>query len=254
MNEVDALLEVADLRVTHGGLTALDDLSLSVPSDTVVGLIGPNGAGKTTCIDALTGFTTPTAGHIVFDGETIDGLPPHQRARRGLVRTFQSLELFDDLTVRENLLVGAGVPTWRSTMADLFRVSRARQHTVDEVVDWLGLGDLASARPTGLSNGQRHLVALGRCLAARPKLVLLDEPAAGLDPSETEALGSIVGRIPTLGTSVLLVDHDMALVFGVCDIVHVLDVGRVIASGTPSEVRANPAVIAAYLGASSTPR
>lgn len=242
------LLDVSGLRVTYGGVVALDDVDLRVDEGAIVGLIGPNGAGKTTFIDCLTGFTSAASGHVTFDGSPFTDLAPHERARRGLVRTFQSLELFDDLSVRENLLVGAGVPSWRSTLADAFRLQRHRHEAVDEVLDLLGLAEFAAEPPTTLSNGQRHLVALGRALAAKPRLVLLDEPAAGLDPTETDALQALLARIPALGSTVLLVDHDMSLVFGVCDALHVLDFGRVIAQGTPAEVRADPTVVAAYLG------
>ena len=242
------LLDVAGLHVSYGGVVALEDVNLCIDEGSVVGLIGPNGAGKTTFIDTLTGFTAQSAGTLTFDGSALTDLAPHQRARQGLVRTFQSLELFDDLTVRENLFVGAGVPTWRSTLADAFRVKRHGHDAVDEVLDLLDLVPFANESPTTLSNGQRHLVALGRALAARPRLVLLDEPAAGLDPTETEELQRQIARIPTLGCTVLLVDHDMSLVFGACDTVYVLDFGQIIAQGTPARVRANPTVIAAYLG------
>ncbi len=232
----------------HGGLTALDEVSLSIEAGTIVGLIGPNGAGKTTFIDTLTGFTTPRMGHIAFDGRSFERVAPHERARRGLVRTFQSLELFDDLTVRENLLVAASTPDWRSTVTDLFWRKRHDGDAVDEVLATLELDGVGDAMPTELSNGQRHLVALGRALVARPRLVLLDEPAAGLDTAETAELAELLRRVPSLGSTVLLVDHDMGLVLGVCDTVHVLDFGRVIASGSPAAIRNDPEVIAAYLG------
>lgn len=243
-----ALLAVGELTVRHGGLVALDGVGLAVGEGEIAGVIGPNGAGKTTLIDTLTGFTRPATGHITFDGRTVTDAPPHARARHGLVRTFQSLELFDDLTVRENLVVASSTPRWTSTVTDLFWPKGSKDPQADEVLDSLGLGAWADRLPTELSNGQRHLVALARALAARPRLVLLDEPAAGLDATETAELRDVLVRLPGLGTSVLLVDHDMALVLGVCDRIHVLDFGRVIAVGTPAEVRADSNVIAAYLG------
>ena len=247
----DARLEVRELTVRYGGVTALDGITFSVGAGEVVGLIGPNGAGKTTCIDALSGFTAPSGGRVLLGGRSLDGVAPHARARRGFVRTFQSLELFDDLTVRENLVVSASTPTWRSTVTDAFWPKRQTIARVDEVLHLVGLADLADRDPSELSNGQRHLVSLGRALVADPTVVLLDEPAAGLDPAETAALGTLIRALPARGVSVLLVDHDMPLVMGTCDRVLVLDFGRVIATGTPAEVRANPAVVAAYLGASA---
>ena len=242
------LLDVRGLTVRHGGLLALDHADLAVDAGEIAGLIGPNGAGKTTFIDALTGFTAPDDGEIRFAGESLTHAGAHLRARRGLVRTFQSLELFDDLTVRENLMVASSTPTWRSTLTDALWPKRRTDPRVGEVLDALELAAVADRLPTALSNGQRHLVALARALVARPRLVLLDEPAAGLDPAETAELRAVLERLPALGTSILLVDHDMALVLGVCHRVHVLDFGCIIATGTPAEVRADPAVVAAYLG------
>jgi len=246
--EAPVLLEVHELTVRHGGLLALDQVSLTVHTGQIAGLIGPNGAGKTTCIDALTGFTRPASGRVILAGRSLDGVAPHDRARTGFARTFQSLELFDDLTVAENLLVSAGTPTLVSTLTDVLRPKRHDRDAVDEVLDLVGLRGRGDDLPTALSNSERHLVALGRALAPRPSLVLLDEPTAGLDPAETATLAAVLRRLPERGTTVVLVDHDMALVLGVCDIVHVLDQGRLIASGPPAEVAADPAVIAAYLG------
>ena len=243
------LLEVVDLTVRYDGVVAVDGVSFDVEAGDVVGLIGPNGAGKTSCIDALTGFHPPSRGVVRFAGRDVTTLPPHRRARHGFVRTFQGLDLFEDLTVRQNLAVGATTPSWRETLADALRPRRRDDAAVDEVLELVGIAELADQHPTGLSNGERHLVALGRALVARPSLVLLDEPAAGLDDRESADLGALLRRLSDRGVTVLLVDHDMALVLGVCDRVHVLDVGRRIASGTPAEVRADPLVVAAYLGA-----
>lgn len=247
-SEPAPLLEVAHLSLRYGGVSALDDVSFTVEQGEVVGLIGPNGAGKTSCIDALTGFQPAQGGHVRFRGTVLTGMAPHQRSRVGFVRTFQSLDLFDDLTVRENLSVAASTPDWRSTLTDAFWPKRSEKRALDEIVELVGLGDLVDRRPSELSNGDRHRVALGRALVSRPRLVLLDEPAAGLDPVESTELGVLLRSLPGRGTSVLLVDHDMALVMAACDRIHVLDFGRIIASGSPAEVRSDPDVVAAYLG------
>lgn len=249
----EVVLHVEGLTVAHGGLVAVDDVTLDVGANQIVGLIGPNGAGKTTFIDTLTGFTTPRRGRITFLGSSIDEVPAHGRSRLGLVRTFQSLELFDDLSVRENLLAGASTPSRWSTLTDVFRPKPVAIPAVDEVLEDLGLTEFADRAPSELSNGQRHHVALARALVAHPKLLLLDEPAAGLDPIETAELRALLQRLPAAGTSILLVDHDMALVLGVCDVIHVLDFGRLIASGSPEQIRSDPDVIAAYLGRQDHP-
>ncbi len=247
------LLEVAHLSVRYGGVAALDDVSFTVREGEVAGLIGPNGAGKTSCIDALTGFQDLHGGHVRFAGRSLQGVPPHQRARRGFVRTFQSLDLFDDLTVHENLLVAASTPGWRSTVTDALWPKRAPRGTLEGVAELVGLGDLLARRPAELSNGERHRVALGRALVSRPRLLLLDEPAAGLDAAESADLGQLLRALPERGTSVLLVDHDMSLVMAACHRIHVLDFGRLIATGSPADVRADPAVVGAYLGAAEGP-
>jgi branched-chain amino acid transport system ATP-binding protein len=245
---VSPLLEVHELTVRHGGLVALDGVSLDVEAGQIVGLIGPNGAGKTTFIDTLTGFTTPIDGRIRFDGVDITRARPHRRSQAGLVRTFQSLELFDDLSVRDNLLVAAHTPTVWSTITDVLWPKSHDTTDTHRVLELLGLLPVADRLPVELSNGERHVVALGRALVSAPRLVLLDEPVAGLDPAETAELAARLRRLPDAGTSVLVVDHDMSLIMGVCDVVHVLDFGRLIASGAPDEVRADPEVVAAYLG------
>lgn len=249
----DVLLHVVDLGVSFGGVHALDGVSLDVARGAVVGLIGPNGAGKTTCIDALTGFVSHR-GTIRFDGMALESMPTHRRARAGLARTWQSLELFDDLTVAENCLVAVASGGLGSVLAD---VVRPRRHHGDAVVvaalESVGLADRADTRPSELSLGQRKLVGVARALAAAPKMVLLDEPAAGLDTDESLRFGEHVRAMADAGIAVMLVDHDMGLVLGVCEQVHVLDAGWLIASGPPEQVRADPAVIAAYLGGGVAP-
>lgn len=243
------LLEVVDLRVTYGGVVAVDNVSLSVDDGEVVGLIGPNGAGKSSFIDALTGYTRSSKGHVTFEGASLDGRPAHTVARRGLVRTFQSVELFDDLTVEENLLVAAEQPSVWTALRDLVLPSRP-QNVAN--VEWArhlcDLEDVAHRYPRELSHGQRKLVGVARALAQRPRLVLMDEPAAGLDTEESLAFGRRLRSLPGHGVSVLLVDHDMGLVLGVCDRIVVIDFGRVIAAGTPDQIRRDARVIDAYLG------
>ena len=247
----DVLLDVRGLTVTYGGLRAVDDVELRIEAPSVLGVIGPNGAGKTTTIDALCGFVPGARGSILLAGQRLDGMAAHRRARAGLVRTFQSVELFDDLSVAENLLVAALSPRWWSPFVDAVapnRSKRAATHAVHDALELVGLADLADAAPTSLSHGQRRLVGVARALAARPAVVLLDEPAAGLDPHETDAFGELVRRLPGAGVGVLLVDHDMTLVLDVCDRITVLDFGRVIAEGTPAAISADRNVIDAYLG------
>jgi branched-chain amino acid transport system ATP-binding protein len=249
-----ALLEARALTVSYGGLHANDDIDLDCEEGKLVGLIGPNGAGKTTFIDAITGFTSVSSGLVTFDGVDLADKRPDTRASMGLVRTFQSLELFEDLTVRDNLLVAAEQPKWYSFLADIVMPNRAEgkfRDQVDVALEALGLSDLADTHPSDLSHGQRKLIGVARALAAKPKLLLLDEPAAGLDTQESRLLGQHLRGFLDLGVSLFLIDHDMGLVLNVCDYIYVLDFGKVIAHGTPAQVRSDPAVIAAYLGESA---
>ena len=213
---MSAVLSARGITVSFGGVHAVVDVDLDVEPGQLVGLIGPNGAGKTTFIDAVTGFVQH-GGRVELAGTDISELPPHARARRGLARTWQSIELFDDLSVRENLTVAAHQPSVLTTLKELFARPVARDRAVDEALDLFALGDLAEATPTELTQGQRKLVAVARALAARPKLLCLDEPAAGLDAQESVVFGRHLREIVDRGTPILLVDHDMGLVLGISD-------------------------------------
>ena len=233
------LLSVKELRVAYGGVVAVSDVSFDVPQGAIVGLIGPNGAGKTTMVDALSGFARYT-GNIIFDGEDLAGAKPHQRVKKGLSRTFQAIELYEDLAVEENLEVG--LASGRQGHGALSRKS------LDETCEVLGLTAVRERPASDLSQGQRQLVSIGRAMVAKPKLLLLDEPAAGLDSKESEWLGLRLRDVRDQGVTILMVDHDVNLVLNLCDYIVVLDFGNLIAAGTPTEIRNNPAVIEAYLG------
>ena len=245
---VEPLLEVVDVTVQFGGLRALDAVSLEVGRGEITGLIGPNGAGKTTLFNVITGLLSPSSGRVALDGEDITDWAPHRRGRAGVARTFQRLELFRGLSVYDNLLA-----TWEASVpgAVLGRERRQGRERVDEIIERLDLGSVASRAAGQLSTGLGRMVELGRALCSGPRLLLLDEPGAGLDSSETarfrDMLLGVVGR-DTGEPAILLVEHDVALVMEVCDRITVLDFGQRIACGTPAEIRDDPAVIAAYLG------
>ncbi|PPJ27727.1 ABC transporter permease subunit [Nocardia nova] len=234
------LLSVDGVSVSYGAVAAVSNVTFEVFPGEIVGLIGPNGAGKTTLIDAVTGFAS-ASGAITLDGTAIAGAPPHARARSGLGRSFQDVELYDDLTVAENVRVGAARSQSKLPVAQL----------VSRTLAVLGLGDMADAAAASLSQGQRQLVSVARVLAAAPAVALLDEPAAGLDNNESRWLGEKLRSVRDSGTAILLVDHDMELVLTICDRVIVLDLGTVIASGPPESIRTNTEVLRAYLGVSS---
>jgi ABC-type branched-subunit amino acid transport system ATPase component len=254
MSADPAILEVVGLTVRYGGLVAVDRVDLEVRPGEIVGLIGPNGAGKTTFVDAVTGFTRGE-GEVRFDGGRIDHLSAHRRARLGLARTWQTTEIFGELSVLENAVVASRPMSWRSVLADVVHPSRAKpDDAARDALQLAGISSLADRTPHELPLGQQKLVGLARALAARPKVVLLDEPAAGLDTEESRGLGRRLRSVAAAGIALLLIDHDMDLLFETCDRVSVLDLGRVIAQGTPAEVRADRVVIDAYLGSDGAAR
>jgi branched-chain amino acid transport system ATP-binding protein len=237
-----AQLEVEGVIVRFGGNVAVDDVSLTATPGCITGLIGPNGAGKTTLFNVVTGLLAPNAGHIRLDGRDITKLPPYKRARRGIARTFQRLELFSVLTVRENIAVAA------ETRRGWARDSTHTASTVEEIVDRISLRDYANERVDALPTGQARLVELGRALACRPKVLLLDEPASGQTEAETQRFAALLRELSGEGLTIVLVEHDVQLVMAVCDTICVLDFGHILATGTPDEIRSNESVLAAYLG------
>ena len=245
------VLSASGISVSFGGLRALDEVDLRVEEGQLVGLIGPNGAGKTTFIDAISGFV-PCEGQVELDGQALGGMAAHARARRGLARTWQSIELFDDLSVKENMAVASYRPSAWATIKESLSRPVTSTTAADAALELLGLDAAADAMPEDLSQGQRKLVGIARALAAEPRLLCLDEPAAGLDAREGEELARHLRGVVDAGTSMLLVDHDMGLVLGISDYVVVLEFGRVIAQGTPDAVRRDPLVVKAYLGSAAS--
>ncbi len=238
----DPLLEARDVTVRFGGKTALNETTVTAAQGRITGLIGPNGAGKTTLFNVVCGLQGANTGRVLLDGRDVTRLPPHKRARRGLARTFQRLELFTSLTVRDNVRVGGDIHgRWSRTRGD----SAAG---ADDVLALTGLAALADREVSEIPTGQARVVELARALMTRPQVLLLDEPAAGQSDEETEAFGHLLRRLAGDGLAILLVEHDMTLVMDVCETIHVLDYGRMIAVGPPDAVRADPAVVEAYLG------
>jgi branched-chain amino acid transport system ATP-binding protein len=242
-----ALLETRDVLMQFGGITAVDHASLSVDAGAVQGLIGPNGAGKTTTFNIISGLQEPTSGRVLLDGEDVTRQSVHDRARRGVARTFQRLEVFGSLSVRDNIRTAVEIHRSWSGIKD-----RPVKVQTEEIVDLVGVRDFAGERADAIPTGVARLTELGRALAIRPRLLLLDEPSSGLNEEETHAFGTLLLRLADRGMAVLMVEHDVDLVMRVCSWIDVLDFGRVIASGTADEIRENAAVQAAYLGAADS--
>jgi branched-chain amino acid transport system ATP-binding protein len=235
-------LEVDGVSVLFGGVQALDDVELTVEAGRVHGLIGPNGAGKTTCFNVVCGLQQPTRGRVVLDGEDVTARRPHERARRGVGRTYQRLEVFGSMTAYENVRLGAEIrQQWDRSWPD-------PDEQAAGIMGRIGLWAVADERADSLPTGLARLVELGRALAAGPRVLLLDEPSSGLDEGESDELGDLLRELAADGLGILLVEHDVDLVMAVCDRIHVLDFGHVIEVGTPTEVRRSPVVQAAYLG------
>ena len=241
------LLEVRSVSVSFGGNVALDAVSLSADPGCVTGLIGPNGAGKTTMFNVISGLQQPTSGQVLIDGRDVSKLSPTKRARTGLARTFQRLELFTMLSVRENVLVAADIYRgWARDGGDPGR-------RADAALARVGLTDVADLRVTSVPTGQARLVELARALVCAPRVLLLDEPAAGQDDIETERFAVLLRELASEGIAVVLVEHDVKLVVEVCDRINVLDFGKLLAVGTPDEIQHDPAVREAYLGSMAEP-
>ncbi|PIC98423.1 MULTISPECIES: ABC transporter ATP-binding protein [unclassified Sporosarcina] len=248
------VLEIKKISKNFGGIQALTDVSFSVEEGEILGLIGPNGAGKTTMFNMITAMYPPSSGEISFVGNPLSNLKPHQITEKGICRTFQNIRLFSDLTVRENVMVGNHCRLKTNVMQSVFRTKAQKAEearvlaTSDEILEVVGLANDKETIAKNLSYGAQRRLEIARALASRPKLILLDEPAAGMNEKETNDLFNLIKKIQTLDITVLLIEHDMPLVMRVCNRIIVLNFGKKIAEGTPSSIQNNKEVIEAYLG------
>ena len=251
------MLEIKNLTKSFGGVTAVQDVSFKISEGTIHSVIGPNGAGKTTLFNLITGVYTPTSGEILFKSENVAGMPPEQLARRRMSRTFQNLQVCMNMSAIDNVMVGAHLRLDQSVFAAMFRwpalrcADKACREEAAQLMDFVGVGKYANAHASQMPYGALKRLEIARAMAAKPQILLLDEPAAGLNHTETAEIEALIRKVADSGVTVVLVEHDMKLVMNLSHHILVLDYGKKLAEGSAAEVRANPDVIAAYLGASA---